>query len=200
MSAEPSNEIGTSSLPITTGGVVNWDGSGELATEVEQEMKLGYGNIGLVGYSHGGGVIYSMSQFLANYVASNSGSNYNIAESDVVFVGTIDAVERDPLDLHPPSPLQESPGVFWPVSLFGDIDPIDVNYWEPNGAPAPWWLGGNSFPPPYPIVLSDTHGIAMYDAQNYEFDLLNHTNIDDNLYVLTSIENWINYAFFELSL
>jgi hypothetical protein len=140
------------------------------------------------GYSHGGGVIYNMSQRLYQAVqASQPGSKMSL--SDVVFVGTIDAVVRNPVDLHWPSPVTVSPGYFWPASnSLNQNLPFDINFWEPYGA--------GELP-----VFSDTHGAWMFDAANQEIDTLSdgavatHTNIENDPAILQQIETDLEVTF-----
>jgi hypothetical protein len=159
----------------------NNNGTGRLNDEILYEVaNRGIYDIGLIGYSHGGGMIYNISTLLTNEQAGSLGL------ARVVFVGTIDAVEygtgadsvafRDGYDDF--SPLSNSPAAGWGC--------VGVNYWEPNG----WHNSG---------TVDAIRGTNIPGMTNYEIEYLDHGSIAVNSGVLSGIENSTDDVFFSLS-
>ncbi len=158
--------------------IINNNGTGLLYTELQTELNRGYYDLGLIGYSHGVGIMGNMMLTLVNDPATPFFTTG-------VFVGTIDGVEygagpdssgtwltpRDGWYIGPDAPVVVSPAALWPTTCTG------VNYWEPN------WYDG--------IV----GGSNMLSATNYEIDFLTHSNIDNSSGVLSGIENAMDSAF-----
>jgi hypothetical protein len=146
----------------TDGGVVNWNGSGVIYDELVEETKRGQAEIALIGYSHGGGIVANMSERISEDRSSSSGFG-PITENPltkVVYVATIDAVQRDVGALVWPSPVKISPGAFWPGGAqwhgqapLDAVIPLCDNVYETNGAP-PFWF----------VITADTHGGPMTGA------------------------------------
>jgi len=161
--------------------VLNNDGSGWLYNEIQYELaNRGIYNVGLIGYSHGGGMIANISNLLY-FLGTPFGTK-------VVFAATIDAVEygTGPDSLMDPqngsdvsSPLEYSPVTIWGGSGF--------NYWEPNG-----WLGLTGY-------LDRICGVSMSGVSNYELDYDNHSTIALDNGVLLGIENDLDNVFYSLS-
>jgi hypothetical protein len=164
--------------------VINNDGSGWIYSEIQEQIDSGVYNIGLIGYSHGGGIIANLSLLLWNNRVSGQ-------LAAVVFAGTIDAVAygSGPDCPFPPLggyyyaagqvPVTKSPALNW--------QGVGVNYWEPNG-----WSD-------LPV-----HGTNMNGATNYEISSLNIRSIDHSSIgvlpeVLAGIEIATDNAFGELS-
>ena len=92
----PQNSAPTTINP--TNYILANDGSGRIYDEITQEALRANGDnqfndpldVGLVGYSHGGGMIYNLSQKILH---DNGLNKY----ARVVFTATIDAVQYDPV-------------------------------------------------------------------------------------------------------
>jgi hypothetical protein len=118
------------------------DGSGQLFDEIIQEVQyfqsLGETtNIALIGYSHGGGMVYNLSQMLFNPITDPYQS---LVEVPVTV--TIDAVQYgtgSETGYFKSTALKQNPAQSW--------EGIDYNFYEPNGytgtPPAPWVHGTN---------------------------------------------------------
>ena len=163
------------------GSVVQANGRGPLYDELNEEIARGWAqNIALIGYSHGGGIIYNMSQDI--HQDEQLGQT-----QQVVYVGTIDAVERETGDDTLPTPLPASPGNVWGA--------MDTNYYETNGTPIP----GTSYL--FPTWAVDCHGVSMANTTNTQITVIqgegidaNHVNIYTDPRVISGIENSAIFA------
>lgn len=158
------------------GSVVQWNGRGRFYDELNEEISRGWAyNIGLIGYSHGGGTIYNMSDDIYQ--------DRTIYDSQhVVFAATIDAVERYSSDQHLPTSLGVSPGAMWNAD--------SINYWESYGVPAWYNFGGVCSGQNMPAggtkntQISFVYGVSA-----------NHCNIYSSPVVISGIEREAEYAF-----
>jgi hypothetical protein len=173
-----------------TNDILNNDGSGRIYDEMMYEiLNRGIFDIGLIGYSHGGGMIWNISRRLS--LDPNKPSLVN-----VVFCGTIDAVEYGTgADSGPPSidgwyisdPLPWSPG----AANYPNWSAYAVNYYENNG----WYCAYDGYGYYLPI-----HGISLPGSTfNYLVNADDHSSIALDLYVLTGVENATDEVFFSLS-
>jgi uncharacterized delta-60 repeat protein len=161
---------------------LNPDGSGRIFDEICAENSAGYGyDIGLIGYSHGGGMMDNLSNYLWN----------NASELDpltsVVFAATIDAVaygttNSNDLGYTVHSPLAQSPAAIWGAA--------GINYWEPNGYLQTTVLG-------QPIYLP-IHGMYLNGVTNYELSD-DHSGIAIDPAVLAGVENATDNLYNQLS-
>lgn len=152
-------------------------------------MGIGFTDIGIVGYSHGGGMIYNISRLLFL-------NNPNPMSASVVVAETIDAVAYgsgpdstgtiSPIDgFYVHQPLQNSPALIWQTKGYNSFG---YNYWEPTGFAGGMGPGGN------------IRGMNEVGAINRSpFNFLNHSNIAVNAQVLGSVEDDIAFVFSELS-
>ena len=129
-------------------------------------MNLGMYDVGLIGYSHGGGMIANIAEDM--YFDSNTP-----LLASVVYAATIDAVQygTQPGGLYDFVPLKYSPAED-PNWNFGGFA---VNYFEPSGFHGSGYVG---------LV----HGISMPNALNIPITSNNHQQLGQNLSVLAGVE------------
>jgi hypothetical protein len=100
-----------------TNDILNNDGTGRLYKEIQYEWGHGIYNVGLIGYSHGGGMMGNLSRLLRD-------NDPNPLFARVVFAATIDAVQYgsgpDAINVFTPNdgyylsgPLTISPALIW---------------------------------------------------------------------------------------
>ncbi|MGD0542754.1 MAG: hypothetical protein ABSB33_14665 [Tepidisphaeraceae bacterium] len=159
-----SDSHGFSETPDPYGAypVLNYDGSGSLLMEIGQEesyrfqnqyigltpLHLGTVEYGLVGYSHGGGMIDTISTDLRVSLGLSAGA------AAVPIAVTIDAIEDSSATDF--KPLSENPASQWGGT--------DVNYWEPNGYAAAGSNWGMNYAED--TLLRNLHGMNLNGAIN----------------------------------
>jgi uncharacterized delta-60 repeat protein len=178
--------------PPSVEPVLENNGQGLLLDEINQEIynfdnnysnltvfQGGIVQVGLVGYSHGGGMIENISNDLFN--------GQYMTSMNVPVAATIDSIEYGTGPNLPPSfgyydhsPLSNNPTQQWIGT--------DINYWEPNGYtnPTPWFVNGGAI-----------HGINLSGAINnphipfLNYANLNHSSIGVYLPILNDAVNEI---------
>jgi hypothetical protein len=159
-------------------GVLNNDGSGRIYDEIMYEFEKGIGNLGLIGWSHGGGMTMNISNrlFLDSTLPLFSG---------VVFAATIDGINYGTgLDdfLNVDGAYVKSSMAVSPARAWGSYG---FNYYEPNGV---WYI-------PAPFMI----GLPLVGATNYPpYTALNHENIGRNNAVLVAVENDVDQVYSSL--
>jgi hypothetical protein len=145
--ADGDNFSGTLPDGDTVPNVINPDGSGRLATEIQYEAGIdGFFDdrldLGLVGWSWGGG----MTSVLESYLASSGNTPDNL---NITYAATIDAMVYNQTDV----PLPSSPAMDW-----GGSPSYGFNIYETNGL-------GVTEPPFIHVALfikdPNMHGVSM---------------------------------------
>lgn len=171
----------------TIGPVLNSDGSGRLYDEIQYELHQGFMNVGLIGYSHGGGMIAKISTDL--WYDPNTPQ-----WARVVFAGTIDAVWYGTgfmgglgSSLNPNEGMDP---LAWSPALSDGFNPIwggiAFNYYETAGS-----LGVSGY---FGLIC----GTTMPGAFNLQV-AGNHSTIGVDQAVLGAIETDTNFVFGQLS-
>jgi hypothetical protein len=180
-------DYGTLQTGGTIGPVLNSDGSGRLYDEIQYELHQGFMNVGLIGYSHGGGMIAKISTDL--WYDTNTPQ-----WATVVFAGTIDAVWYGTGFMgglgSSMNPNEGMDPLAWSPALSDGVNPIwggvAFNYYETSG-----YLGITGY-------VGLVRGTSMPGAFNLQV-AGNHSTIGVDQAVLSAIETDINYVFGQLS-
>jgi len=190
LSADPADggEYGDAKEPGTVYPSLNPDGTGRIFDELLADNGIGGArDIGLIGYSHGGGMIYNISQELWD-----DRSIFNPNPLRVVFAATIDAIDygtctSGDIGYNEWASLKKSPATIW--------NAVGVNYYESQGyegAMASWWKRA------FGAWAWTVYGVEIPGVVNHNMDGLDHSTIGTDPWVLGDVETQTIKAFSQI--